>query len=303
MKVNIIHKHKKVYNLKQRTRIAANVALIPSLVILAVTFVAPIIYAFFISFRDYNISRGVNEFIGIGNYIKLFSDTSFFHAIGRNLIYVVLTVGINFILGFIMAFVVNIKLKGSNLLSVILIFPMVLMPAAAAVLWRFMYNETFGIVNHVLGLFGVAGRSWLASPNTALYSVILTDIWAWTPWMFLVLLAGMKSVPNDPIEAARIDGASSISLFRYITLPLMRPIILIALTLKTIDTFKAFDYLWIMTRGGPGEASHIISSYVYWKAFSVLNFGYGSAMAIISLFILLIISLAYVFVIKRQEVK
>lgn len=303
MKDNNKHKQKKLYSLKQKTRIAANLSLIPSLIILAATFLAPIIYAFFISFRDYNLSRGVNDFIGFGNYVKLFSDTSFFQAVGRNLIYVVITVGVNFILGFIMAFVVNIKLKGSNVLSTILIFPMILMPAAAAVLWRFMYNETFGVINHILNLFGIAGRSWLASGSTALYAVILTDIWAWTPWMFLVLLAGMKSVPNDPIEAARIDGASSISLLRYITLPLMKPIILIALTLKTIDTFKAFDYLWIMTRGGPGETSHIISSYVYWKAFSVLNFGYGSAMAIFALFILLIISMGYVFIIKRQEAK
>ncbi len=294
-------KQKRILTLKQKTRLTANISLLPTLLILAVTFLVPLGYAVYISLRNYNLTSGTNKFILFDNYVKIFSDTSFFQAIGRNIIYVVIAVSANFILGLIMALVVNAKFKGSNVLSSILIIPMVLMPAAAAVLWRLMYNETFGLVNHVLNLFGIASRSWLASENTALYAVILTDIWAWTPWMFLVLLAGLKSVPNEPIEAARIDGASSISLFRYITLPLMKPIIFIALTLKTIDTFKAFDYLWIMTRGGPGETSHIISSWIFWKSIINLDFGYGSAMAIFSIFFILIISLVYVLIIKKQE--
>jgi multiple sugar transport system permease protein len=294
-------KYKRVYSLRQKTRIATNLSLIPMIVILIATFLIPLGIAIYISSKNYDLSMGTNQFNYFKNYVKIFSDSSFFRAIGRNIIYVAITVSANFILGLIMALVVNTKFKGANVLSGILILPMILMPTAAAVLWRFLYNETFGLVNHILALFGFQGTAWLASGKTALYGVILTDIWAWTPWMFLVLLAGLKSIPTEPTEAARIDGATSFSLFRYITLPLLKPVILIALTLKTIDTFKAFDYLWIMTMGGPGESSHIISTYIYWKTFTKLNFGYGSAMSIFSLLIIIIISVIYIYIIRKQE--
>lgn len=301
MQANGHRKYKKRYSLRQKTRIATNLSLIPTLLILTATFVIPFIYSFYISLRDYNPLEHTNKFVLFDNYVKIFSDVSFLQAIGRNVIYVVLVVSVNFVLGLVMALVINTRFKGSNFLSGILILPMILMPAAAAVLWRFIYDQTFGIVNHVLELFGIASRSWLASGSTALYAVILTDIWAWTPWMFLVLLAGLKSLPIESIEAARIDGASEWSLFRYITLPLMMPAILIALTLKTIDTFKAFDYLWIMTGGGPGKASHIISTYIYKTAFQLLDFGYSASMAVVSLLILMVFSLIYMFFIRKQE--
>jgi len=292
---------RKTYSLKRRRRITTNLSLIPTAIILLITFVLPLSIALVISLRNYNLNFGTNEFVYFKNYIKAFTDNGFLQSIGRNIIYVVITVGANFVIGFTMALVVNRKFRGSNILNAIFILPMVLMPVSAAVLWRFIYDQTFGIANHILQLFGISGHAWLGSLNTSLYAVIVTDIWAWTPFMFLILLAGLKSLPRDPYEAAIIDGASEWELFKSITLPLMKPVILIALTIKSIDTFKAFDYLWVMTKGGPADTSHITSTYIYRYGFGLLDFGYGSAMTVIVFLIIILFSGVYVSIINKQE--
>ena len=215
-------------------------------------------------------------------------------ALGRNIIYVLIVLVFNFIIGFWMALVCNEKFPGAKLLRGIILIPMLLIPVAAATLWRFMYHPSFGLVNKLLNLIGLPAKNWLSDPGTALYAVIFTDIWAWTPWMFLILYAGLQGLDKSEVEAAKIDGATYLQRLWYIIIPTMKPVIFSALFLKGIDTFRAFDYVWVMTQGGPGGATHILSTYVYRIAFELLKYGSGSAYAIIVMILTIILSIPVV---------
>jgi len=172
----------------------------------------------------------------------------------------------------------------------VLIFPMLLIPVAAATLWRFMYNYDIGVINKTLVSLGIGRVNWLGSPDLVLYSIIITDIWAWTPWMFLILLAGLEGIPLEPIEAARMDGASGWKLIRYVILPLMSPVTRVAVSLKAIETFRTFDYVWVMSRGGPGSYSEIMSTFVYKQAYKNLTYGYSGAISFLVLALMVAVS-------------
>jgi len=290
---------KKKSNLKKRMQKVIIVLLIPSL-FLSFLLTIPLGYAFYNSLRDYNLKFGTNKFILFENYKELFLDTNFIYSIGRNLIYTTLVVIASFLIGLAMALLIDIKFKGSGIIYGIVLLPMLLIPSAAGTIWKFVYHPSFGIINHIIKFFGFKGSAWLSLPDTALFAVIITDIWAWTPWMFLVLLSGLQNLPEEPLESAKIDGASSLQLFRYITFPLLKPVIFIAITLKWIATSKAFDYTWVMTGGGPGGSSHLISTYIYYNSFNQLNYGYGSALSIIGGIVLLVTSVIILLIFKRK---
>ena len=163
-----------------------------------------------ISLTDLDFLRNSNEFIGLANYGRALSDPDFYWSLGRNLIYVVVVVVFNFLIGFGMAMVCNRRFAGERVVRTVLIVPMLLIPVAAATLWRFMYNYDIGVINKTLVSLGIGRVNWLGNLDMVLYSIIITDIWAWTPWMFLILLAGLEGIPTEQVEAARIDGASGL---------------------------------------------------------------------------------------------
>jgi len=274
---------------------------VPVFVTFGLLLVYPLAYGFYISLRDYNIVRQIDKFVLFKNYIELFHDKVFLASVYRNLIYVGGVVAANFLVGLGMALLINKGFKGRSVVTLLLILPMLLVPSTAAVLWRFLYDIEFGSINHILDFLGLGRHSWLGSKNTALYAVMVADIWASTPYVFLILLAGLRSLPQDCFEAARMDGASSWQLFRYITLPLLFPIIMIVVIFKTVDTFKAFDYLWVMTRGGPGRSSHIISTYTYEHAFQYYEFGSGASMSIFTTIIILMIVMLFMVILAKKR--
>jgi ABC-type sugar transport system permease subunit len=202
----------------------------------------------------------------------------------------VVVVFFNFIIGFGMALVCSQEFRGNRILRAIIILPMLLIPTAAAVLWRFMYNYDLGVINKLLAFFRLGTPNWLGDPGLSLPSVLITDIWAWTPWMFLILFAGIEGLPKDALEAGVIDGASYFQLVRYIIIPMMRPITRVAVSLKAIETFRTFDYVWVMTRGGPGSSSDIMSTFVYKQAFKHLKYGYSASLSLVVLFIMILLS-------------
>jgi ABC-type sugar transport system permease subunit len=167
---------------------------------------------------------------------------------------------------------------------------MLLIPTAAAVLWRFMYSYDVGFINKLLAIFHINGPNWLGDMRLALPSVLITDIWAWTPWMFLILFAGIEGLPKDTLEAGVIDGATYFQLVRYVIIPMMRPITRVAVSLKAIETFRTFDYVWVMTRGGPGSSSDIMSTFVYKQAFKHLKYGYSAALSLVVLLLMILLS-------------
>src|SRR5437773_8019231 len=180
---------------------------------------------------------------------------------------------------------------------------MILPPVVAGVTWRLIYNPNFGVLNGILRLFGLDTRrwTWLADPSLALPAVILVDVWEWTPFVFLILLAGLQAIPQEPYEAARIDGANAWQTFLHITLPLLIPAILVALLLRTMDLLRIFDQIFILTQGGPGFSTETVSLYIYRTAFRFFDFGYAAAMSFVLLLLTNIVSVGYIRLLQRQE--
>jgi len=179
-----------------------------------------------------------------------------------------------------------------------------MLPAVVVgVVWRLMLNPNFGAVNGTLKSIGLSTDplTWTASPKLAMVSVIMADVWQWTPFMFLILLAGLQAIPQEPYEAALIDGSTAWQTFRHITLPLLKPAILIALLLRTMDLLRVFDQIFILTEGGPGFATETVSLYIYRTAFRFSNFGYAAAMSFVLLLITNVISLAYLRLLQTRE--
>jgi multiple sugar transport system permease protein len=194
-------------------------------------------------------------------------------------------------------------LRGRIFFRAALLVPMMLPPVVVGVVWRLMLNPNFGAINGTLkgaGLDSLA-LAWTASPKLALFSVIMVDVWQWTPFMFLVLLAGLQATPQEPYEAALVDGSSAWQTFQFVTLPLLKPAILIALLLRTMDLLRVFDQIFILTEGGPGFATETISLYIYRAAFRFSDFGYAAAMSFVLLILTNIISLLYIRLLQQQE--
>jgi multiple sugar transport system permease protein len=266
--------------------------ILPAIVITAACLALPLGRGVQISLTNLDFIKNTKSFVGLANYAKALSDVDFYMALVRNIIYVVVVVAFNFVIGLGMALVCNQRFAGNKVFRAVIVFPMLLIPTAAAVLWRFLYNYDLGLINKLLGLFRLRSVNWLGDTRFALMSIVITDIWAWTPWMFLILLAGLEGLPQEPLEAARIDGATGWSLLRLVILPMLRPITRVAVSLKAIETFRTFDYVFVMTRGGPGSSSDILSTFIYKTAFKNLQYGYSTALSLIVLVVLAGLSFA-----------
>lgn len=254
---------------------------------LAVMYAYPLYRLISISLRDFQPTYGYDNFVGVRNYVEVLSSAATWLTIGRTFVYTFICVIANLVLALsFAALTVALARQFSERLGhafrQVVILPMILIPAAAGVMWSFSYTEHYGWVNSILVLIGVKPFPWLVSQG-AFYLVMLTDIWGWTPFLYLILLSAMQSLPEEPLEAARIDGANSWQVFWYVTLPMMKPVIAVAVTIKALDTYRAFDYLWIMTNGGPGTASTTLNVLTYKTAFSNFDFGKASALGLITM--------------------
>ncbi|HEV2717518.1 MAG TPA: sugar ABC transporter permease, partial [Terriglobales bacterium] len=195
------------------------------------------------------------------------------------------------------------QVRGRSIFRGLLVVPMMLPPVVVGVVWRLMLNSNFGALNGTLKGFGINTDrlTWTASPKLAMASVIMVDVWQWTPFIFLVLLAGLQAIPQEPYEAALVDGSNAWQTFRHVTLPLLKPAILIALLLRTMDLLRVFDHIFILTEGGPGFATETLSLYIYRSAFRFSNFGYAAAMSFVLLAITNVISVGYIQLLQTRE--
>lgn len=269
----------------------------PTIAVLLALTIYPLIYAIKISFQS---ASGNATF---GNFTRLISDQFFLSALAHTFVYAAIALTIEFLSGLALALILNEKLRGRSAFRTLLLLPMMLPPVVVGVVWRLMLNSNFGAVNGTLQQFGLNTESltWTASPKMAMASVILADVWQWTPFMFLILLAGLQAIPQEPYEAALIDGSSTWQTFRHVTLPLLKPAILIALLLRTMDLLRVFDHIFIITEGGPGLATETLSLYIYRTAFRFSNFGYAAAMSFVLLLITNLISLGYMRLLRTKE--
>jgi multiple sugar transport system permease protein len=278
-------------------RSLAYLLLLPTVTVLLALSIYPLIYSIKTSLQ------GEAGNWTLQNFARLAGDRFFLSALAHTLVYAATALTVEFLLGLGLALLLNSQIRARGMFRAMLLLPMMLPPVVVGVVWRLMLNSNFGAVNGTLKSVGVNTESltWTASPKLAMASVIMADVWQWTPFVFLILLAGLQAIPQEPYEAARIDGSSSWQTFRHVTLPLLKPAILIALLLRTMDLLRVFDQIFILTEGGPGFATETLSLYIYRTAFRFSNFGYAAAMSFVLLAITNIISAGYIRLLETRE--
>jgi multiple sugar transport system permease protein len=270
--------------------------LMPSLIFLIVVAAYPTAFAFYLSFFDWDLTdpeRGM-VFVGVNNFVKMVQDERFINGLARSLYFTGLSVGISFTIALLIALLLNRPLKGNAIFRTIYLVPWVLAPIMVGFSFRLMLNFNIGVINDLLSLLGLPRQAFLGEPSLAMLALILTDVWQWTPFLMLVILAGLEAMPRAPIEAAQIDGASRLQIFRHVTLPLLRPVLLIAILIRTMDAFREYDKIAIMTAGGPGRATETLAVYVAKVGFSHFDMGYASAMGLFMLYFTVFVSWLYV---------
>jgi multiple sugar transport system permease protein len=273
----------------------------PTVAVLVALSIYPLIHSVSLSLKV--TSSGISRW-SLGNFARLISDQFFLAALGHTLVYAASALTVEFFLGLGLAVLMNRQLHGRGLFRAALLVPMMLPTVVAGVVWRLMLNPNFGAINGTLKGMGLntAALTWTSSPRLAMLSVVAVDVWQWTPFMFLILLAGLQAIPQEPYEAALIDGSNAWQTFRHVTLPLLKPAILVALLLRTMDLLRVFDQVFILTEGGPGFATETISLYIYRTAFRFSDFGYAAAMSFVLLIITNIVSAFYIRVLQAREV-
>ncbi len=263
--------------------------LLPLTLVLGAVLVYPLLFSFWVSLHRYELTRLQDvRFVGLRNYLRLFEDPSFWNAILNTLTFVFGAVTIELVLGFALALLLHRLPRCRHLARALLLTPMFVTPIAVGLMFRFLLNQQLGVVPWLLGGLGLS-VDWFG-PGMALFSIILIDVWQWTPFMLLLLLAGLESLPKAPFEAARIDGASAWMTFTRVTLPLMKPVLLVAIVIRGLDAFKVFEYVYAITRGGPGGSTETILFYIYKVGFRFFRMGEAAAMA----YVLVVITLALV---------
>lgn len=270
--------------------------LAPALLVLFALSIYPLFYSVRLS-----LTTAAGEWT-LAQFARLATDRAFATALVQTFVYTLVALVLELVLGLLLALLLSRQLAGRNVIRAVMLLPMLLPPVVVAVIWRLIYNPNFGLINGSLRAMGVdtSAWMWLASPKTALLSVILVDVWQWTPFMFLLLLAGLQSLPLEPYEAARMDGASRWQTFRDITWPLLKPTVLVAVLLRLLDLVRIFDQIFIMTEGGPGFATETASLYIYRNAFRFFDFNYAAALSFVLLALATVVSLWLVRLLGRR---
>jgi multiple sugar transport system permease protein len=265
------------------------VFLFPGLFVLIGILIFPIIFTIRLSLSGWNSYTPEMNFIGITNYIRLFTDDPrFWESFFRLSFLSVTTVILQYIIGFALALIVWREIKFKRFFRVIFLIPMMTTPVIMTVIWRTFFHESLGPVNDLLGNLGVEPILWLSDPVIAKFTVIIVEVWQWTPFMFLLLLAGLLSLPKEPFLAAAIDGASPLRKFVYVTFPLMAPISIGAIIIRLIEASKIMDTVFVLTSGGPGTSTETSSFYIYIKGLREFQMGYAATLSFTYLVIMII---------------
>jgi trehalose/maltose transport system permease protein len=275
--------------------------LLPTLAVVGLVAFWPLVQTVYQSFTDARFnSTTPTHFIGLRNYSDLLADTVFRQAIWVTLKFTVITVVFEFAIGLGIAMVVNSNFKGRGLTRAIMLVPWAMITVVSAQMWKFMFNQTSGVINDMLGKLHITdNQAWLAQPNTVLGSMCAVDIWKTTPFVALLLLAGLQVIPGDLYEAANVDGASKIQSFMRITLPLLRPAILVTLIFRTLDALRVFDLPFVLSSIGP--QTQTMAVYNYQNLIPFGDFGYGTTISVAVFLILAVFVVAYVTFLKVEQ--
>lgn len=276
----------------------------PALSLLLLTIFFPLIYAFFMSLFSWGLTdlNKAKDLVWFQNYFTILANPAFWSVLGTTARFVLTTVTVSMIAGFIIALMVTEVSAGQNIIRTFVLFPMIVTLVIAALMWRYVYDPTFGLLNYAVSLVSsIQPIGWLSNEKYALFSCALVDIWQTTPFVILVMHAGLLTVPKGIVDAARVDGLNYIQLIRYVVYPHIKQLILLMLIVRTMDSIRVFDVIYVMTKGGPGNSTEVIGLHTYRNSFILFRMGYGMAMAVLTLIIIIFISLFYIKLITGRE--
>lgn len=270
---------------------------VPAVLILVAVVVYPIAYAGWLAFHDWDLRRNTVSFVGLDNFRRLVADQLYWGALRTTALYVFLAVAFEFLAGLGLALILHREIRGASILRSIIMLPMFVVPVVVALVWRVIYNQEFGPLFYALTSTGLVDRSapfGLSNPDLAMPLIVMTSVWQVMPFVFLVFVAGMQSVPQEQYEAARLDGANAFQEFRDVTLPWLKPLILFILLFRVMDSIKVFDLVVMLTNGGPGSVTEVVSLYIYRQGFTYFDLGYASSLALVILAIVIVFSVVLV---------
>jgi multiple sugar transport system permease protein len=275
---------------------------VPAAAVVLVVILFPWIFTIFMSLHDWKVT-GATPFVGFANYAKMLQDERFLWAVVRTMEFTAATVIAPVLLGVWAAvcFASQFKLRG--LARTLFVLPMMATPVAIALVWTMMFHPQLGVLNYLLTSVGLPPSSWVYDSSTVIPTLVMVETWQWTPLVMLIVLGGIASLPQEPYEAAILDGASAWQMFRHITLPLAWPFIMVATVIRLIDALKTFDTIYVITLGGPGTSSETLNILLYQTAFAYYDLGYGSAIVVVFFLLILLISLLLLHVRQRDDLR
>lgn len=269
--------------------------ILPALVVILVINIVPLLYGTVLAFYRWNLTQAQvpPRFVGIDNFVRLLTSPAFLDAAWHTALFVVVAVTLETILGLAIAHLLDQRLRGTGLVTALMIVPLALAPSVVGVLFGNLLSESLGPVNYWLGQLGMPQPPWLSDAHWSLWTVVLVDTWQWTSFMALLCLAGLRALPSEPTEAASVDGANAWQQFRFVTLPMLKPVLMVAILIRAIDAYKTFDLVYLLTFGGPGTSSQVLSFYGYKVGIEFFDIGTASAIALIMVQVFIVLAIVF----------
>lgn len=288
----VIHPHQGGHGFRWASRHIGLICVLPAAVLLLLITLIPFAYLIYNSLTSYNLQRAYlgKHFIGFDNYVKMFQDSLFWQSLRVTVSLAIMLVGVQLVLGMLLALLFQRQFTGTRFLRSLLLLPLIMTPVVVGLTWRMLYNSDLGMINYVLQSLHLPTPIWLASTRWAPVSIVITDTWTAVPFVTLMFVAGLQAVPMEPKEAALVDGASKSRVFFDIILPQLRPLIVLAFIFRATDALRMFDLIYVMTSGGPANATQTLNMYAFKVGFQFLDIGYGSALAVSLMLICMVIS-------------
>ena len=277
--------------------------ILPAGLVMLAGLVYPVLEAFHLAFYDWDIGRDFEDApnVGLEHFVRMLGDEDVHESIWVTLRFGFWTITIEMVLGTALALLLEKPIRGASVFRTVFILPLMVSPVVVGLIWRYLFDARIGWVNHYLGYLGIEPQVWLGQPELAFFAIVLTDIWQWTPFIFIIVIAGLQALPAEIIEASRIDGANWWQQIILVKLPMIRSILLIALLLRLIDVFRGMEVMYIMTGGGPGRATELLSLHIYNRAFDAQQLGYASAISV--LLILIVFALSFAILVMGNPMK
>ncbi len=273
----------------------------PAVIVVFAMLIYPVAYTLYLSFHTWSGGVQAPVFVGLENFRRMLTEARFWASIWRTIYFVSLSVALQLLLGVLSALVFHRGFVGRSAARAFFMFPMIATPAAIALVWKMMLDPTIGSLGYIVKRLGGPLLTWTTDPQLVIPTLAIVDTWQWTPLVMIIVLAGLAALPQEPYEAARVDGANGLQTFVHLTLPLVRPVLLVAAMFRLIDAIKTFDIIMVITEGGPGYASEILNLYSFREALTYLHFGYGSTLLVALTVIVVIVAAFFTYVRRREE--